>query len=250
MADNFPSIEELEAELSRTRRASKIKRAATGVALLVALVAVWAIVAVFLLDTAEDSHNTAETNETVALQAQQAAEDRRQNGREQTEQENPDQTEKAKASEENEGEADKGEQAEANAQGDVPGTDQPVSGNAAEKKAQETASASVAKPDNSGKASSTGKGKTPETMAPRTLSIGGTIVSYISSCEDTPETGAGIWQGEDSATDGSFSYIVGHNPGSFSCVMGLSVGDKVKMCDGDGNIRSYKVVDIVNPPQE
>lgn len=77
------------------------------------------------------------------------------------------------------------------------------------------------------------------------LSIAGTMVSYI-DCHNgpTPNTGAGIWMGSDSTTDGSYGYFIGHNPGSFSCVMNLGMGSSVTVWDSNGDQRTYNVVDI------
>lgn len=84
----------------------------------------------------------------------------------------------------------------------------------------------------------------------RTVNVAGTVVSYVDSYQSAsaPSSGAGLWMGSDSTTDGSWAYFIGHNPGPFSCVMGLGQGAAVTVCDGSGNARTYHVVDVFTVP--
>lgn len=87
-------------------------------------------------------------------------------------------------------------------------------------------------------------------LAPGTLNIAGTIVTYGGSymSSSAPTSGGGLWMGSDNTTDGTWGYFIGHNPGSFSCVMGLGVGSPVTVCDYNGNERTYYAVDTFTVP--
>ena len=88
-------------------------------------------------------------------------------------------------------------------------------------------------------------------MSPNTLRISGSTVSYyIDLWGNTPDSGASLWAGSDSTTDGSYGYFIGHNPGSFNCVAQLNVGDKVTVCDSSGNAKTYTVVNIFSVSRE
>ena len=82
-------------------------------------------------------------------------------------------------------------------------------------------------------------------MKAATINVNGDIMPYVDSFEtaSAPTSGAGLWMGSDSTTDGSWGYFIGHNPGSFTCVMTLKNGDPVTVCDSDGASRTYYVVD-------
>ena len=82
-------------------------------------------------------------------------------------------------------------------------------------------------------------------MKAATIDVNGDIMPYVDSFEtaSAPSSGAGLWMGSDSTTDGSWGYFIGHNPGSFTCVMTLKNGDPVTVCDSDGTSRTYHVVD-------
>lgn len=82
-------------------------------------------------------------------------------------------------------------------------------------------------------------------MVADSIDANGDIVTYVPSYESAsaPASGAGLWMGSDSTTDGSWGYFIGHNPGDFTCVMTLKNGDPVTVCDSDGNTRTYSVVD-------
>lgn len=87
-------------------------------------------------------------------------------------------------------------------------------------------------------------------LAPGTLNIAGTIVTYGGSylSSSAPTSGGGLWMGSDNTTDGTWGYFIGHNPVSFSCVMGLGVGSPVTVCDYNGNERTYYAVDTFTVP--
>ena len=86
-------------------------------------------------------------------------------------------------------------------------------------------------------------------MAPQTVMIGGTILSYTYQYGVSSPSGVGIWKGSDSTSDGSYGYFIGHNPGPFAVVMGLGYGSEVTVCDSAGAIRTYHVVDIFSVPR-
>lgn len=82
-------------------------------------------------------------------------------------------------------------------------------------------------------------------LSPKTVSFLDTELSYTDSylVASAPKSGAGLWWGSDSTTDGDLGYFIGHNPGDFSDVMNLDLGDIVSVCDRNDNARSYAVVD-------
>lgn len=92
----------------------------------------------------------------------------------------------------------------------------------------------------------------PDAMAAATINVNGDVMGYVPSYEtaSAPSSGAGLWMGSDSTTDGSWGYFIGHNPGSFTCVMTLKNGDPVTVCDSDGNARTYYVVDEFIVPDD
>lgn len=87
-------------------------------------------------------------------------------------------------------------------------------------------------------------------LPPRTISVAGSSMGYVDSYQSAsaPSSGAGLWMGSDSTTDGSWAYFIGHNPGPFHGVMGLGQGAAVTVCDGSGNARTYHVVDVFTVP--
>lgn len=72
---------------------------------------------------------------------------------------------------------------------------------------------------------------------------GKTPIPYVASyfSESAPAHGAGVFAGASSTTDGKYGYFIGHNPGDFSHLMNLGVGDQVTVCDADGNVRTYTI---------
>lgn len=87
-------------------------------------------------------------------------------------------------------------------------------------------------------------------LPPRTISVAGSSMGYVDSYQSAsaPSSGAGLWMGSDSTTDGSWAYFIGHNPGPFHGVMELGQGAAVTVCDGSGNARTYHVVDVFTVP--
>jgi hypothetical protein len=83
------------------------------------------------------------------------------------------------------------------------------------------------------------------TLKADTINVNGTTMAYVDSYKTSsaPTTGAGLWMGSDSTDDGSWGYFIGHNPGSFTCVMALKNGDPVTICDSAGKSRTYHVID-------
>lgn len=83
------------------------------------------------------------------------------------------------------------------------------------------------------------------------LTIGGAAIPYVYSIgvDIAPISGAGLWWGSDSCTDGRMGYFVGHNPGDFSGVAKLQRGDVVQVTDHAGNTGSYQVTDIFDVSQ-
>lgn len=92
----------------------------------------------------------------------------------------------------------------------------------------------------------------PDAMATATINVNGDVMGYVDSYESAsaPSSGAGLWMGSDSTTDGSWGYFIGHNPGSFTCVMTLKNGDPVTVCDSNGDARTYYVVDEFVVPDD
>lgn len=95
---------------------------------------------------------------------------------------------------------------------------------------------------------------TPEPSAPasRTITVDGVTVGYVDSAGSAtaPASGAGLWKGSDSTTDGALGYFIGHNPGDFGMVARAGVGSRVTVVDGSGGSRSYSVVDAFTVPRE
>ncbi len=86
--------------------------------------------------------------------------------------------------------------------------------------------------------------------AASTISFGGTTLSFVDDYEaaSAPSSGAGLWLGSDSTTDGSWGYFIGHNPGPFHGAMNLGSGDAVTVCDRNGASRTYYVCDSFTVP--
>lgn len=126
---------------------------------------------------------------------------------------------------------------------------------AAATRASETAAAAPARATapsaeaGDGAAAGSSSGSAPS-LSPRTISVAGTAMGYVDSYQSAsaPSSGAGLWMGSDSTTDGSWAYFIGHNPGPFHCVMGLGQGAAISVCDGSGNARTYHVVDVFTVP--
>lgn len=94
---------------------------------------------------------------------------------------------------------------------------------------------------------------TPEatTVAPRETSVlrfVGSTVPFIQygGASAAPSSGAGAWMGNGNVSDGAPTHFIGHNPGDFSGVMGLSVGSAITVVDGSGNERTYTVYEVID----
>ncbi|MDT2763888.1 hypothetical protein P7H31_06150 [Enterococcus asini] len=94
---------------------------------------------------------------------------------------------------------------------------------------------------------------TPEatTVAPRETSVlrfAGSTVPFIQygGASTAPSSGAGAWMGNGNVSDGAPTHFIGHNPGDFAGVMGLSVGSAITVVDGSGNERTYTVYEVMD----
>lgn len=85
---------------------------------------------------------------------------------------------------------------------------------------------------------------------PRTINVDGSVMGYVDyfDASTAPTSGAGLWMGSDSTTDGTWGYFIGHNPGDFWHVMDLANGDLVTVTDSAGASRTYHVVDTFTVP--
>lgn len=100
---------------------------------------------------------------------------------------------------------------------------------------------------------STPEASTPEasTVAPTETSIlrfAGSTVPFIQygGASAAPSSGAGAWMGNGNVSDGAPTHFIGHNPGDFAGVMGLSVGSAITVVDGSGNERTYTVYEVID----
>ena len=89
------------------------------------------------------------------------------------------------------------------------------------------------------------------TVAPRETSVlrfAGSTVPFIQygGASAAPSSGAGAWMGNGNVSDGAPTHFIGHNPGDFAGVMGLSVGSAITVVDGSGNERTYTVYEVMD----
>ena len=82
----------------------------------------------------------------------------------------------------------------------------------------------------------------------QTIVVNGVAISYVYSYGWVPDSGAGVWKGSDSTTDGSYGYFVGHNPGSFWPAASIGIGGAITVYDCDGNCRTYYVAETFVVP--
>ncbi len=85
------------------------------------------------------------------------------------------------------------------------------------------------------------------------IRFNGEYVSYVQGSpadETAPEATAAAWVSNGDVTDNENTYFIGHNPGVFSGVMNLDVGDKVTVWDGKGRSRTYYVFDVLTLPNQ
>ena len=162
------------------------------------------------------------------------------------------------------------EQARAEAEAAQKAAEEAAAAAEAEKEAAEEAAAKapsakstpVKKSQNTGKAASAKSTppavKKSEAAAPAqsqnkscTITVNGVPIDYVDSygTSAAPSSGAGIWYGSDSTTDGSFGYFIGHNYTDFGAVADLENGSSVSVTDADGNSREYEVVDSFVVPR-
>lgn len=82
------------------------------------------------------------------------------------------------------------------------------------------------------------------------LDINDTYVEYVDSflASEAPEEGAALWAGSDAVDDGFLGYFIGHNPGDFTPVLSLTIGDPITVYDRFGDERTYHVVDTFIVP--
>lgn len=86
-----------------------------------------------------------------------------------------------------------------------------------------------------------------------TIRFNGEYVSYVQGSpadETAPEATAAAWVSNGDVADNENTYFIGHNPGVFSGVMNLDVGDKVTVWDGKGRSRTYYVFDVLTLPNQ
>lgn len=79
----------------------------------------------------------------------------------------------------------------------------------------------------------------------------GEFVPFVQGTSDdttAPRDTASTWFGNGSVTDSDHSYFIGHNPGVFTGVMDLQIGDEIVVWDYAGNSRSYYVYDAIIIP--
>ncbi len=91
-----------------------------------------------------------------------------------------------------------------------------------------------------------------DALPPMSLLIFGNVIPFVDDykAERAPDTTAALWMGQDSTTDGSWGYFIGHHPGVFNCVMYLQDGDQITVCDRDGNARTYTVFAVYDVPDD
>ncbi|MEY8460325.1 sortase [Eggerthellaceae bacterium 24-137] len=85
------------------------------------------------------------------------------------------------------------------------------------------------------------------------IRFNGEYVSYVQgspSDETAPATTAAAWVSDGDVTDNENTYFIGHNPGVFSGVMDLELGDKITVWDGKGRSRTYYVFDVLTLPNQ
>lgn len=85
------------------------------------------------------------------------------------------------------------------------------------------------------------------------IRFNGEYVSYVQGSpadETAPATTAAAWVSDGNVTDNENTYFIGHNPGVFSGVMDLELGDKITVWDGKGRSRTYYVFDVLTLPNQ
>lgn len=86
-----------------------------------------------------------------------------------------------------------------------------------------------------------------------TLRFGGEYVAFEQGSpadETAPAAIAAAWVSDGDVTDDENTYFIGHNPGVFSGVMDLELGDEITVWDGAGRKRNYYVFDVLTLPNQ
>lgn len=86
-----------------------------------------------------------------------------------------------------------------------------------------------------------------------TLHFGGEYIAFEQgspSDKTAPASVAAAWVSDGDVTDDENTYFIGHNPGVFSGVMDLELGDKITVWDGAGRKRNYYVFDVLTLPNK
>ena len=124
---------------------------------------------------------------------------------------------------------------------------------ASEKAASESTTANPEVTESSQETVASQEASTPEasTVAPTETSVlrfAGSTVPFIQygGASAAPSSGAGAWMGNGNVSDGAPTHFIGHNPGDFAGVMGLSVGSAITVVDGSGNERTYTVYEVID----
>lgn len=127
------------------------------------------------------------------------------------------------------------------------------SSEASEKASSESTKANPEVTDRSQETIASQDASTPEatTVAPRETSVlrfAGSTVPFIQygGASAAPSSGAGAWMGNGNVSDGTPTHFIGHNPGDFAGVMGLSAGSAITVVDGSGNERTYTVYEVID----
>lgn len=86
-----------------------------------------------------------------------------------------------------------------------------------------------------------------------TIRFNGEYIAYEQGTpadETAPASTAAAWVSDGDVTDGENTYFIGHNPGVFSGVMDLGLGDEITVWDGAGRKRNYYVFDVLTLPNQ
>ncbi|WP_180708260.1 sortase domain-containing protein [Enterococcus canintestini] len=70
--------------------------------------------------------------------------------------------------------------------------------------------------------------------------------THSNGADTAPMSGCGTWTGTGAVDDNSPTHFIGHNPGDFSSVMSLSIGDSIQVTDDNGHRKTYVVYEVLN----
>lgn len=81
-----------------------------------------------------------------------------------------------------------------------------------------------------------------------TISFLGQTIPFIqyNGALEAPATGAGTWIGTGAVDDQLPTHFIGHNPGDFSGVMGITVGTPITVVDSNGQSKTYTVYEVLD----